>query len=383
MPSYALLITLSILLALAPVVSSLVTLKGNIIYLILSFIGISLLFLRRKPITIQANEVYLSLIVIFLSFMFGLYWTEAKLSFLGLYFVVALICLSQTTFADRLYMVETLSNILLMIVVFSCLGFIYALLGGEPLFNITNPDGRTSFLYLTTFTNFTIGNIIRPSGIFDEPGALSFVICATCYCREVLCLDKKKTWLLLLLGLITLSLAHILFIIIYFVAFKARLYKKLIIIALGLVTIFLLIIMLWDNPYFQAVFISRFELTNGKLAGDNRSELFYNAILLTQKMHYLYGLDSDCLLYPMYCIENYGKFGENPLYPFVTLGLLSLPYYAVLTLLSIKVLFSKRRRISIIHLGMIVLLLQRPYVMIYGYASLILLCLYVNKREKA
>jgi hypothetical protein len=103
------------------------------------------------------------------------------------------------------------------------LGFVYALAGGAPIFSIKNPDNRTSWLYLTTFTNARIGRIIRPSGFFDEPGALSFFICITAMLRNINKRNSKITLLLLFTGFITLSLAHLVYVIFHLLSMS---YKK-------------------------------------------------------------------------------------------------------------------------------------------------------------
>lgn len=382
MPAFSFLIICSIFLSLAPIVSNITHIKANLIFLIISLAAVIVLVFQKTKVKITQVELYVIIIITLLSLFFGLYWEEAKLSFYGLYFSLALFCISQTTEITRYYIVHYMSNIILIIVTLAFIGFIYALLGGESLYSFPNPDGRTSYLYLSTFTNFTLGNIIRPSGIFDEPGALSFVVCAICYCREILRMNTRKTWLLLLLSLVTLSLAHLLFLLIYFYSFRSKLLKKIIVILIAIILICLLITILWGNPFFQTVFISRLDFSGGKLAGDTRSGLFYNAIYLIDRMNLIFGLDSLCLTNMEECTKKYGAFGENPLYPYLSIGILSIPYYITLFIFTIRIFFQNSHRFSVIHLGMIMLLLQRPYVMIYGYASLILLCIYVNIKEK-
>ena len=113
------------------------------------------------------------------------------------------------------------------VLIFLCVGallsFFYALLGGAPLWGFPNPDGRENYLYLLSLTNSVWGGFIRPSAIYDEPGAFSFFICSVVTLRVLLGFDKKLTWFLALSGLITFSLAHIIFFVFFALSQKVRL----------------------------------------------------------------------------------------------------------------------------------------------------------------
>ncbi|HAZ3859399.1 TPA: O170 family O-antigen polymerase, partial [Escherichia coli] len=96
------------------------------------------------------------------------------------------------------------------------IGFIYAAIGGSAIYTITNPNGREFYFYLTTFTVTNYSGFIRPSAFFDEPGALSFYICFVVMLREILWPRKRAlNFALLAFGIVTLSLAHIVFTILY------------------------------------------------------------------------------------------------------------------------------------------------------------------------
>jgi len=94
-------------------------------------------------------------------------------------------------------------------------GLVYAYVGGPPLFEISNIDGRENGLYLSTFSNVYLLGIIRPSFIYDEAGALSFILCATVVLREVLGRSRGVSYFLMLGGLVTFSVTHMLLTIIF------------------------------------------------------------------------------------------------------------------------------------------------------------------------
>ena len=72
----------------------------------------------------------------------------------------------------------------------------------EELFSIVNEDSRSNGFYLSTFSNSYVRGVIRPAGIYDEPGALSFVACIIAALRKIRGFSEKGTWIILILGLL-------------------------------------------------------------------------------------------------------------------------------------------------------------------------------------
>jgi hypothetical protein len=363
-------------LSFIPLISIFTHIPNNYYHIILCFVFIFIKLLKRS---VSRELVLISVLLLIASLSFGFYWQEIRLAFFCVYFILALISVSLLSVAEKYLVVKMLSFWAFIILVFSVVGFIYALLGGQPLYTFPNPDGRPSYLFFTTLTNFYRGVIIRPSGIFDEPGTLSFVVCVICYCREILSMDRRFTWLLLLLGSITLSLAHVVFLILFLMFNNCKVSVKVKTLFLVSLFSFICIYLLKDNAFFNEVFLSRFEINDGKLAGDTRGGRFSDGLHIIKGMsfsHYVFGVDSRCLTDIDACNRLFKPFGETFLYPFISQGVISLPYYIVIFLFLISCF--KSRKISFIHLSIVALLLQRPYVMLYGYSLLILLALSLN-----
>lgn len=84
------------------------------------------------------------------------------------------------------------------------------------------------------------------------------------------------------------------------------------------------------------VLFSRFEVVDGKLTGDNRSDLMGNAYELIGNGSFLWGIDSRCILDVRSCNNNYPPFGENILSLLALVGILmSIPYYVCLVVFVI------------------------------------------------
>jgi len=158
----------------------------------------------------------------------------------------------------------------------SIIGFLYAISGGESSQTVVLQGGREVFYYLTTFTNSVVGNLIRPAGIFDEPGALAMFITLVVSLNEMLGGDRKHSYFLLLSGLVTGSFILFLITILFFV-YRGNL-KYLIYLFLSFV---IYIVVLRDSFFTDIIdtfFLSRInviEFTDGKLFGDSRSVQVY------------------------------------------------------------------------------------------------------------
>jgi hypothetical protein len=262
--------------------------------------------------------------------------------------------------------------------IFSVAGFVYAFLGYPPIFTIFNEDSRPNNFYLSTFSSTYSSGFIRPSGFFDEPGALSFFICMTVALRESLSLKRRTSWIILILGLVTTSMMHFIFMIIFLIKTQSsNLTLKIFFIGILKIMVVICIFSLIEIPFISPImnaFISKFQIVEGGLAGDNRSILFLNALEYLDLKVFFFGLDIDCMLNSDSCsLKGYMQYGENPLSLLVHWGiLLALPYFIILIYLIIRFIASK----DLVILGAFLLLLQRPYVMSYGYAVIILIYAY-------
>lgn len=187
-------------------------------------------------------------------------------------------------------------------------------------------------------------------------------------------LNKKVTWLLLVLGFITNSLAHFIYVIVHLFAELAKPTKKIV---SGLLVMALLILSLSLTTPGQKVV----SFLGGRLSttpnvdrifeGDNRSAYFINDMhnLMVSGVWDLifgHGFGQD---------EAYNKHnglkkgGFNPLYPIIGAGgiLLAWPYYLGLLSPIGLILYS---RIFIPTIGISLLWMQRPTIYSSGYSVL-------------
>ena len=203
-----------------------------------------------------------------------------------------------------------------------------------------NNDGRINYFFYTTLTNVYLGNFIRPSGIYDEPGALSFYVCFVAAMRHLLNKDNKLTWLLLIFGFITLSLAHLIYCFFHFLS--ERFSKKNILRFSGL-AVFLIVLGFGSGAHqlLSDKLINRLAVTeDGTIAGDNRSFRMFSVIDLIEKDSYVFwfGADPVCRFDYLVCKQMFPLMGENPLSPLAFDGfLVSWPYYFSVFILVIIV----------------------------------------------
>lgn len=373
------LLFLMVFLSISPVPGSLLGVNGNIF-----FVSLFCFFVLTKTYLISQFPYKLPVLIalaLLCALPTALFWGELGIVFLPIYFLFSLVAFSLSSSDEVNSFCEISSIFLKVVLVGAWIGFFYALLGGESFFSLENPDGRENAFFLSTFSNFFVGSFIRPAGVFDEPGALSFIVCFISALRHKCGLSKKITWQLLLLGLITLSFAH--FVYIFFHALQDRYYflskkKFLAYIAAPVFLVFIL------SPTFESsdaeIFFSRFVVTDGRLVGDSRTDLFTSALDRIDSKSFFFGTDADCIVRPKICeSKGHEPFGETPAGIILMLGLfLSLPYFYILALLLFSLIFRR----DLIALGLLLLLLQRPYVMAFGYSLLILLVVLHRPRSK-
>lgn len=254
---------------------------------------------------------------------------------------------------------QMLTVYLVIGVVGALIGQVYALLGGAPLFTIANIDGRENGLYLTTMSNFIWLGVIRPSFIYDEPGAFSFLICATVALREVLGMRRGPSLFILIGATTTFSITHWIITIIFLVM---RFGLLRVAVVLGLLVMPLLPVL---GSLEELDFITnRFEVSDGEIAGDNRSNQLKNFADIVNGEIVLFG-DIKCQARPEKVCDEHGDISSSPATPLYKAGLLGLmPQLAVHLALLLLVLVPQYRYSA---LTLSILLLQRPYFEISGY----------------
>jgi hypothetical protein len=91
----------------------------------------------------------------------------------------------------------------------------------EPVSEFKNPDGRTNYNFIFTFSNTFIPqiNFARVGSYFDEPGTFAYMIMLN-LCLNKLTIDDKKTeWIHIFGGFFTFSLAHFATLIMYLILY--------------------------------------------------------------------------------------------------------------------------------------------------------------------
>jgi len=310
-----------------------------------------------------------------------LYWRDPALALYSIYFVAGVLVFLACDDEVVAEFSRLASGLLLLVTIGAWIGFFYALAGGPSLFEIQNPDGRSNGFFLTTFSNWWIGNLIRPAGIFDEPGTLSFLICFIAALRHRLGQSKRVTWLLLLAGLITTSLAHVVYVLLHALADRRFLRPawKYLAAAAALGVVLLANTELSSSPE-SDVFISRFVIDEGRLGGDSRTDLLLAALDRTTFDTFLFGIDNDCAVRPMFCdAKGYDQFGETPAGVLLQLGIFLSAAYWFVMFATLGLAVARR---SPILLGLFLLLVQRPNVMTFGYSFLILLVIFTVPKRR-
>ncbi|SIQ31776.1 hypothetical protein SAMN05920897_1073 [Alkalispirochaeta americana] len=331
------------------------------VYSVAFVLAITLGFMYIERLELHPWFIYLTLSIVCLSSISAVYWQDPRYIASSVFLIVAtfLIQFADTASVERT--ISIASKFMLLVLILSCFGFLLSLFGVPPLTSFPNPDGRPNFVFYTTFSNSYIGGlVIRPAGIYDEPGALSLYVCAIACLRQLLNRDNRLTWILLVLGFVTFSLAHLIYVVAHL--FSERLdrtnRRRLI---LG--TLLIVVVLLSTNlsAIFDQALFMRLQLSEtGTVEGDNRSWRMINAYELSRDEPHvaLFGADPVCRFDYDECKRIFPPMGENPLSPLVFNGfLLSWPYYLSLLFFLSSPVFGKKYLASF---GFGLLLLQRP-----------------------
>lgn len=308
----------------------------------------------------------------------ALFWNEPRLALLPLFLFVAVLLLAQSTSKEVSRYTDCASWFLFIILIGAVIAYFLAKFGVAPLTAFQNPDGRLNYFFYTTLTNVFEGSYIRPSGIYDEPGALSFFVCIIAFARQKMGKDPRLTWVLLGLGLITFSLIHLIYILIFLCGEKISirwLSRMALIVALA----FMVLVGTGLGETFKEKLLSRLEINEtGQLVGDNRSELMFNAIdtLKNEDHAWLVGVDPNCTFNVLLCKQRWGAMIANPFDPLVAQGIfLSWPYYFFILMTFLSLLGGKKN-LTFFAVGL--LFAQRPYVLVIGYSFMAVLAVWLQ-----
>lgn len=246
----------------------------------------------------------------------------------------------------------------------SITGFVYAFLGGAPLMSGVTGEGRAYYLYLTTgaVDNGVFGNIIRPQGIYEEPGSFSFVICVLCFLRVLMKKSDRVTFAIMLLGNITFSMTHIMIFALFILhlAVKYGLKKKFTLYVAAAAALMLLAYMPVSGPVNELLF-GRFALSEatGHIVGGNRITFFKSSVEVVKT-------DSNVLLWGIprnedgvSIMETVWIYDGNPLTPLLEFGIfIAWLYYFYLMFFAVCGLIDRKN--FLIYLSVLLMLMQKP-----------------------
>lgn len=273
------------------------------------------------------------------------------------------------------YFVSMSTKILSLLLVGAAISVVWVGFSGVEIAQFRNPDGRLSYLFPFSLTNSFWDRLIRPSAIYDEPGAFSFFICAIVTMRQLTGFDERKSFFILLLGIVTLSLAHVIYCLIFLFSMRNRVWAFMALIVTALIGL-VLVTGMGLTDIFYDVFLVRFKITESGLHGDNRSmQLLSNFYYLAENPVVLIAGHSrdilaDSFLYRAMVADG-GEVGANPLNLLTRYGIFgSLPYYASI----IFFLFSFGiGRVWWCVFGFCLLIFQRDYMFVVSYSFCIVM----------
>ena len=338
------------------------------VFLVAVFLATLAIAFRAADLPMRHWFLWTAAAAFTLSFIPAIYWMDIRyvLSPVFLVFSLFLIQLADDRAVDTFLDIAT--ALMLVMLVGGIVGFVLVFNGVQPLFEIANNDGRPNYFFYTTFSNSWWGSIIRPSGLYDEAGALSFMVCSIAALRYLRGRDSRVTWILLGMGFITLSLAHLIYVFFHVLAERLR-WRNLVGIVATLLPLVLLAGYLGGYEILESRLLGRVTITEaGRLAGDNRTQRMVNATdhLLDNPQAILFGADPSCRFDYESCKQKFPLMGENPVSPLAFQGIfLSWPYYLALGILFLAPLLGRQYLVSF---GIGALLLQRPYLLDVGYA---------------
>lgn len=342
--------------------------------LFIGLVTIVYLVFGLRKINVYAG--FYPMIAVFVLFSISaLYWQDMRIVSVPIYFYVALLLGSVCTKDDVSEFVDLASYFMLFLCIGAVLSMFYVVLGGGPIFTFPNPDGRVNYVFFGTMTNSYWSGLIRPSGIFDEPGAFSFFICAVVTLRKIYNKSNNVCWALLMLGMCTLSIAHVVYVIFYFFSERPD-SKRILVMFLIILAFFLMIKSSSSFELFQQVFLNRFQIDDdGMMKGDNRSQSLFTAIeiLINNTKVFIWGLSPDSYLNSSEYMRSSGlsEIGSNPLSQLVRMGIILSSIYFIVLLILFSTIRKGAKYFAVFGFGM--LLLQRDFIYVVSYSMFVVL----------
>lgn len=245
--------------------------------------GLSILIimmLERKLQSYLAFNLMYAILAVFWMLQMVCRIDEGYFSNIFQVFCIAILYLAIINFVGT----EKMSRQFVHFMIANCIGgtiitlllFFYNI---PPCFQFEQHDGRTGYFYYLTFTNTAFitdsFTAIRYSGLFDEPGNVSFGCMFALILNRLLFKNRTYEMLLLILPLFTFSLAHFVTSILYVAFFYCRKMKQVFLYGILLFGLYILLNSTKDTQYdrIYKLTLARLEVdADGELAGNNRAD---------------------------------------------------------------------------------------------------------------
>ena len=291
--------------------------------------------------------------------------TQANLPY-ALIFLSIYVSFTLMRAKDILWLLNTGSKLLFIVLIMAWTGLLYGALGFGPIFSFINPNGDINDLYLTTLSNAG-ANYIRPGGIYDEPGYLGLYVSAIVFARRMMKLDDRFSAILLVMAFVTQSIVLVAFTLLWIgnIIFNINLKR-------------INIIFKWLFPlilFFSILIVSSglLEWTHDRLLLLLSDQIF-NPRLVSLNLilddisgsfiHTIFGFDVACIERSDMC----SNLGGNPLVPLIFGGLLySWPYYAAIIYLVYSSIFGLD---ALLKIGAIIVIASQPVMLELPYSAL-------------
>ena len=360
-----------------PLVVALVFIKSPISYnLGLTFIVYALfylifyIFLIFKIKKINFFALYFSLVCLMTSFIAAIHHSNIDFMYSASVITLAVLVFSS---ADRklfLKVIDISTLIIFILLIGAWITFIDVFFNNLPQNFYEFPQGRQvyqgKFSLGTNMVSMSGDKYFRPSSIYDEPGAFSLVIVLIVSMRNELKMSETISIIIILLGLITFSLAHLIFLfsyLIYKINFKKMIYYFIIFIFIFILSFDAEIFSPFETLFQRLNFVSPEE---GYIRGNSRRGFLVVAFELLQSFNY------QDLLFGRPGLSNCCQ----PLEPLINRGILgSWPYYFILYLFIYYGLKNK----NILAFAIVLTLIQRPEIQSAGTAFLVAALLFAYR----
>jgi hypothetical protein len=318
-------------------------------------------------------------VLMFISILMAFFWSDFKYLGIYIFLIVSIILNSQCKHEGIISFVDISTRFIILLLIGSLIAFILDQVGIGNITGFETNKGRLMYVYIASLAPYLgESSVIRTSGIYDEPGAFSMFICMLAAIRHLYGFDKKTTWAILLLGFITFSVAHFVYVAVHYFSEKRTVVQN--IVCSIFIALLVVLVVNTDNQYSERLSVD----DKGELKADNRSFRMVNAYVHINENRdvLIKGVGPNCNFQTVVkCKITHSE--ANPLEPLLNLGLASIPYYFVVVIFLFSFLKNKK---YLVLAGIGLLLVQRPYLTSISYSGMLVMMLNIllfNKKIRS